>query len=1128
MGEFRDAFERGGRAAEGQAAPTPGGSFRERFEAAQAAQAPEELNVLEKGAAAVADVPILSGLLQRLGGAANIGLKVASATNPLLSGALTGGPGTSEERTARSRERLGQIPGDLGTLVTGGVPEDFLDPGTVLTEAGVPETDLGRVDIPGLGPFTGRGLAKFGLGVGTDPLVFTRLGSAAVTPRAARLAGRTSSPILRRVMEGAKGRPPSTLEMLARTGERSAATLGGVPLFGRKASTAILKPVGEVSAFLRRTIFKPFVSKTGTIIDSITPKAASRVAAEIDAEAARFANIRPEIVRDAEARFKANPEEFGTLDNAVQRSMDEIAEIAERKSSVALQPGQRGTVMARFREFRNEGLSRSEAAFAAKAVVIDGMDSTFSVYAARTNKFMRRLKDLELDTGGMLQTLDSPGQHYLLHWVKPELKHLMGAGGRFKFIKRVNEWYAGNKSQVRRKAMFRGKSIAGMNEWARETIPGVKALHEEWVKQGRKGVNPSNLFETDPVRLAAERAQRLKKTATAAEAHLDFGKSFGRRTTPELLEEGYVPMTDILREHRLRTRRGPRGAVDEGTPGGFGPDPLGPRGIPTKLQPLEGLVVHPEIAGAMRQTMQRYAAPQAPGTMLKIIDEVTRLWKTGVTVLWPEFHARNAVSNFWANYLGDVTNPAVYAIAFKVMRDFGKGLNETYTFGAKTFTTNQIIRAMENANALGYGSTFVAETVGNILKSDRLEGTGGIFSTFGAQPLKGRFGAPGAVVREGLPSAALVAETGNPLALLFGPRTGRNLGNVLESHAKVAHVVDKLRKGMDLDGAILSAKKYLFDYSDLTNFERVWLRRLVPFYTWFRKNTPLQLETLFTKPGKIAVLRHAQVALEDDLGGPVDTTVVPKWIRQRWFTARKNDDGSVESLSGLGFGTEDLSFFDRPFLNFLSMLNPMLKAPLQAGFERDFFRDIPLERARIAPRVLRHLPDAFLNHINYMEVKDRRTGEVRFAEANPNWLNFIRGFPGTGALSRFANSAERLAQNENPRPGDFDPNVKHFTGIKRNVLTPTRQAINLLVLEREQIRERLSELVREGAARRTDVVFRRKELVGDPRLSEVRSDNRQIGRIQKLLRRLYAQENKSLLEPATNLELRGGRSSLGR
>ena len=53
---------------------------------------------------------------------------------------------------------------------------------------------------------------------------------------------------------------------------------------------------------------------------------------------------------------------------------------------------------------------------------------------------------------------------------------------------------------------------------------------------------------------------------------------------------------------------------------------------------------------------------------------------------------------------------------------------------------------------------------------------------------------------------------------------------------------------MDFDQAAIHVKKHLFDYDNLSKFEKEFMRRGIPFYTWTRKNLALQLQTLSTKP----------------------------------------------------------------------------------------------------------------------------------------------------------------------------------------------------------------------------------------------------------------------------------------
>ena len=65
---------------------------------------------------------------------------------------------------------------------------------------------------------------------------------------------------------------------------------------------------------------------------------------------------------------------------------------------------------------------------------------------------------------------------------------------------------------------------------------------------------------------------------------------------------------------------------------------------------------------------------------------------------------------------------------------------------------------------------------------------------------------------------------------------------------RLAFFTDRLlAHGMTPEGAAADVAKFLFNYKDLTKFDR-GMKRLLPFYTWMRKNLPLQLELAIRTP----------------------------------------------------------------------------------------------------------------------------------------------------------------------------------------------------------------------------------------------------------------------------------------
>jgi hypothetical protein len=134
--------------------------------------------------------------------------------------------------------------------------------------------------------------------------------------------------------------------------------------------------------------------------------------------------------------------------------------------------------------------------------------------------------------------------------------------------------------------------------------------------------------------------------------------------------------------------------------------------------------------------------------------------------------------------------------------------------------------------------------------------------------------------------------------------------------------------------------KYHFNYEDLSAFERQVGRRAIPFYTWTRKNVPLQVEALFTQPGKAynryqAVKRNMEYGTEDE-------QIVPSYFAEQQMIHLPWTIGGNDL-----YGTVELPFKD-PFKvadvtgQLQGMLNPLVKAPIEYMAGRQLFSDVPL------------------------------------------------------------------------------------------------------------------------------------------------------------------------------------------
>jgi hypothetical protein len=145
-----------------------------------------------------------------------------------------------------------------------------------------------------------------------------------------------------------------------------------------------------------------------------------------------------------------------------------------------------------------------------------------------------------------------------------------------------------------------------------------------------------------------------------------------------------------------------------------------------------------------------------------------------------------------------------------------------------------------------------------------------------------------------------------------------------EEMPRLAHFIDKLdyrmkeagvsaldvrRKTNKFKDALQRAgndvRKFNIDYSDITRTETSLKNAAIPFYTWMRKNTALQLEMMFTRPAFAAgwsnAVQEAKNWMEMD---PYGNEITPSWIDEMIGVpvGRVNNDIAAFGLAALGMG----------------------------------------------------------------------------------------------------------------------------------------------------------------------------------------------------------------------------------
>ena len=354
-------------------------------------------------------------------------------------------------------------------------------------------------------------------------------------------------------------------------------------------------------------------------------------------------------------------------------------------------------------------------------------------------------------------------------------------------------------------------------------------------------------------------------------------------------------------------------------------------------------------------------------------DKILSMWK-GYAVFSPVFLSRNFQSNVFSNWLAGVApNPKRYAEALRLQS--GRGEDISIKVGDTVYSGGSILKLADQYNVRS--SSGFQRDIGLFDVEEDLINT-----------LAAHAGPKGDPLRQAMknidhPIVDIVDEAEDGVRLMerlsrwagSGGKLlqfNRKLGSAMENNSKIVHFMHLLRKGETPEEAARSVHQFLFDYGDLTDIERRYMRRLIPFYTWMRKNVPLMLEQLVVNPERFSYVPKGITAI-NNLSADVNHYDVPDYfsestaIRMPKYVDHVIKDANTaiskllyslgaiderpEEITGLQpvYLKPDLPFQDLGMTatELLSSLTPVIKTPFETiiGQERghSFFLDRPTE-----------------------------------------------------------------------------------------------------------------------------------------------------------------------------------------
>jgi len=325
---------------------------------------------------------------------------------------------------------------------------------------------------------------------------------------------------------------------------------------------------------------------------------------------------------------------------------------------------------------------------------------------------------------------------------------------------------------------------------------------------------------------------------------------------------------------------------------------------------------------------EMFAARGGAAGFLSKYDKLHNLLRAYM-IAKPGFHGRNFLSGAFMNHLAGMD----WSSYRKFMRAYWKYQEEEAVSAGLTKKAARMRKAMRG-RMIDPGNVNKAdvEIVRELARTGSLgSASGQVASEFVESSGRGilaRRLAPNANFRIGGKEVNIV-DAINPMNTRNAPlRLSKNFGMATETFLRGSLGFDTLKKGGNASEAFDNIMKFHFDYDDLSDFERNVVKRVVPFYTWTRKNMPLMMEQFARQPEVfnryVSLKKEVELMSKDDEGG-----VTPRWMQRQ---------GAIR-LPWKYEGENMMILPDMPFKAPLELLDPAL------AFDKDLGI---MERAEIA------------------------------------------------------------------------------------------------------------------------------------------------------------------------------------
>lgn len=293
---------------------------------------------------------------------------------------------------------------------------------------------------------------------------------------------------------------------------------------------------------------------------------------------------------------------------------------------------------------------------------------------------------------------------------------------------------------------------------------------------------------------------------------------------------------------------------------------------------------------------------------LDLFDKATNIWKE-MAIATPGFHAKNKWDNNFRMFLefGGATLDTKYG---DMVKKLSKGdLTEFVTKDGKKYSGDELKKLFETFD-IGAEDTALVNAEFHNVKSGR--------KTFDEV------------------APILRGEQQPDVHKSFMGAYGKKMRQMGEGIEKT----DRQRTflmALDSGATPLEAKQYvdriLFDYSDMSDFEKTFLKRAMPFYTFFRKNGEFQLKKFIESPNTYKNIDRVMQNQKKATMTEDERRLLNDGDRNNFIINNPLGEGKLSI-------NNNVSLTDMPKI--LSSLNPIIKTPLELSTNKNFAFDSPI------------------------------------------------------------------------------------------------------------------------------------------------------------------------------------------